>query len=112
MREHHFPECPSCGSAPLRFVSSGDCRDSTGGGVYSCAACGFSTARDVLVLRLLRELRDTRGLFERFGRMVLPGFVRDLVAPEPECEAKWRQAVVDAVQDADAVDGTGRSDDK
>ena len=91
------PDCPRCCESPLRFVSSGDCSDSTGGGVYSCSGCGFSTARDVLVVRLLRELRDSRGLFERFGRMALPGFVRELVAPDhrcPECEAKWRQVVV------------------
>ena len=112
------PTCPRCCCAPLRFVPSGDCLDSTGGGTYRCVPCGYSTARDLLVEDLLRELRDVRDLLKRFGRMALPGFVRELVAPEhrcPECEAKWRQAVVDAVQDADALhaddaDGTGRAD--
>ena len=93
------PTCPRCCCAPLRFVPSGDCLDSTGGGTYRCVPCGYSTARDLLVEDLLRELRDVRDLLKRFAQMALPGVVRELVAPDhrcPECEAKWHQAVVDA----------------
>lgn len=63
--------CPRCGSAPLRFVASGVCSDSTGGGAYSCV-CGYTTARDALVENLLRELRDVSRLFEQFAELALP----------------------------------------
>jgi hypothetical protein len=64
------PICPRCCSAPLRFVASGDCSDSTGGGVYACV-CGYSTARDELVASLLAQLRDLGDLFERFAMLAL-----------------------------------------
>jgi len=67
-----FIECPRCCSAPLRFISSGICSDSTGGGVYTCVACNFSSARDLLVERLLRRQRETEHLLEDVCRLVIP----------------------------------------
>jgi hypothetical protein len=53
-------------------VASGDTRDSTGGGTYRCAACNYSTARDVLVVELLRHQRATDDLLFRLARLALP----------------------------------------
>ena len=104
MQEHPFADCPRC-SVPLRFIASENCADSTGGGVYHCSACRYSTARDLLVARLLGELRDTRDLFERYARLSLPGFVHELVGRDhrcPDCEKRWREALVAALDRADA----------
>src|SRR5262245_54252953 len=65
-----LPSCPRCCSAPLRLVMNGT------GGVYTCAACSYSTARDALVAELLRELRDLGELFGDFARLAIPRLTR------------------------------------
>jgi hypothetical protein len=74
--------CPHCLGAPLRFVSSGNCADSTGGGTYTCSACSYSTARDKLVTGLLLELRDVKLLLEEFVELAIPRLARCRCRPD------------------------------
>src|SRR5262249_4210406 len=90
-----FPSCPRCCLAPLRFVASGDCSDSMGGGVYSCTACSYSTARDALVSLLLREQRGLMSLFEDFAQLGLPRLTRCAIG---QCAASIDPAL-DALRD-------------
>ncbi len=96
------PDCPRC-ARPLALEPVRD----TGRWRWRCSnrRCRYTTTRDRVVEELLRELYRTRDLFEQYARMSLPGLVRELVASDlrcSTCEAKWREAVVAALDRADA----------
>jgi ssDNA-binding Zn-finger/Zn-ribbon topoisomerase 1 len=95
------PDCPRCGRPlglePVRDTDRWQWRCTNRG-------CRYSTTRDRVVEDLLRENRDARELLERYARLSLPGFVAEVIGADhrcPECEARWRKALVAALDRAD-----------
>jgi hypothetical protein len=80
-----------------------------GGDRWRCTnlSCRYSTTRERIVEMLLHERSEMRELMERYVRLSLPAVIRDLYGDShacTECERKRRQAMVTALDRAEALD--------
>lgn len=98
------PGCPKCGVPlalePVRGADDGRFQ-------WICTnkgRCRYRSTRDFVVESLLRELRTTRDLLERFTKLALPGVVREMVADDTrcaDCETVFRQKLEEALARGD-----------